>query len=294
MAGIGIGGLPVPPAQFRPDYSAPLNDGAHFETEEEAKIEDWRRADMLQSFSQLYSDADAGALAKRLRRRVREVHSSATLASALDFRDCRIRVAGNLWRLMHSRMEERTSSFTVVPRSGLIAAQDLNEFNPRRFLESFRLDLYRSGATDAGGYLFAAVHGELEPESERFQIHLHGLAAGGMRSVIDQLRHRPKYRANQLDGAARPVRRSHRPLHSTSYALTYLLQSWWPARRIGEVGTGEIRRARQRGRMPEPFHSQFLLWLDNQRLSDLTLLFGIAAGRDGFRARHAYTNEQQE
>jgi hypothetical protein len=294
MAGIGIDGLPIPPLQFRPDRSAPLEDGTHFETEEEAKAEDWRRADMLQSYHQLYSDTDAGALSKRLRLRVREVHSSATLASALDFRDYRIRVAGNLWRLMHSRMEERTSSFTIVPRSGLIAVEDLSDFDPRRFLQAFRLDLYRSGAGDVGGYLFAAIHGELDPESERFQVHLHGLAAGGMRGVIDQLRRRPKYQANQLDGAARPVRRSHRPLHSTSYALTYLIQSWWPARRIGEVGDGEIRRSRVRGRMPEPFHSQYLLWLDRKRLSDLTLLFGLSAGRDGFRARHAYTNEQHQ
>jgi hypothetical protein len=294
MAGIGIDGLPMPPLQFRPDRSAPLEDGTHFQTEEEAKMEDWRRADMLQAYQQLHSDADAGALAKRLRLRVREVHSSVTLASALDFRNYRIRVAGNLWQLMHSRMEERISSFTIVPRCGLIAAEDLSEFEPRRFLEAFRLDLYRSGARDVGGYLFAAIHGEFDPESERFQLHLHGLAAGRMRHVIDQLRRRPKYRANQVDGAARPVRRSHRPLHSTSYALTYLIQSWWPARRIGEVGDGEIRRSRGRQRIPEPFHSQYLLWLDRQRLSDLTLLFGISASRDGFRARHAYTNEQEQ
>lgn len=294
MARLGIDKLPTPPAQFRPDHSAPLESGSHFETEEEATAEDLLRAAMLQQHHELYSDRDAADLSKRLRLRVRGVNRGSTLASSLDFRDYRNRVAGNLWMLMHSRMEEPVSTFAIVPRTGLIQAAELQRFDARRFLEAFRLDLYRSGASDAGGYLFAALHGEFEPESERYQLHLHGVAAGGMRNVLDALRRRPKYHANQLDGARRPVRRTHRPLHSTSYALTYQLQSWWPARRAGEVESGEVRRARTKGRIPEPFHSQYLLWLDKQSLSDVSLLFGLSVSRDGFRARNAYMNNGHE
>ena len=165
-------------------------------------------------------------------------------------------------------------------------AGDLNHFGADGLKAALRSDLNRCGAKDADGFLFAALHGEFEPTEEVYRLHWHLLISGGMIEVVDRLRDRPKYRSRNGDGEAvrQRVRIGRKSLEQLPRPLTYLLQSWWPSRWIGHVGDGEVKRQRQRTRIPEPHHSENLVWLDQQRIDDLVLLRRLRVTNAGFNA----------
>ena len=116
-----------------------------------------------------------------------------------------------------------------------------------------------------------------------------------MIDVLDELRSRPKYASSRatFDGSKADVcqrlRINRKP--PVPRQFTYLLQSWWPSRRIGPVGEDdEVKRSRSRRRIPEPAQSQYLLWLHRWWLNDITLLFNLRVTRSGLQASDAYTN----
>lgn len=48
--------------------------------------------------------------------------------------------------------------------------------------------LNRRGASTADGFFYAAIHGEFDPTSERYRLHLHGISGGQMTGVVKDLR----------------------------------------------------------------------------------------------------------
>jgi hypothetical protein len=85
----------------------------------------------------------------------------------------------------------------------------------------------------------------------------------------------------------RPVRRSRKPLADLPRPLAYIWQGWWPAHARGDGSTaeGNNQRHRRKRHIPEPFHSQSLLWLDRERIDDMTLMIGLYVGSEGFVVR---------
>lgn len=296
MARLGIDDLRLPPTQFRPDKVGHTAGGSRFETEAAARAEDRLRAKLIASAgdSELFATEQAADLAYRLNYDERDVEIPDTLASALRFRDHRIRAVGNLWRAIEAHPAHPLAFFTAIPNGWTVPAADLFAFDPVRRLASFKSDLYRSGATRADGYLWVSIHGEFDPVGELYQMHLHGLAAGGLVEVLDRLRKRPKYRSYRRRGdrVSQRIKISRQPLSESPAdrvrRLTYLLQSWWPSKAIW-AGAGGRMRSRKRQRIPEPFHTQYLLWLDRNRLSDMTLLVGMSVQRDELVVRESCT-----
>ena len=277
----GISKLPKPKGRYR-------RRAAKFETADAAKREDRKRVSLLRKAARDHSGAidvkAAVRLAKRLDYEKRGTSSPQTLASYLYVRGMRWRIGGALLRLIERSKPARVSTATLIPTDGRLTLAQLASLDPRKPLEKHRADFNRYGAGKADGWAVVGIHGDFENETELFQIHYHIVAADGMIDVIERLRGARKYRrpADQRALNYRPIRRSRKALTNLPGPLTYILKGFWPAKRRGLVASGEEKRNRKASRIPEPFHTQLLLFLDRWSLEDITLLMKLGVGKRGF------------
>jgi hypothetical protein len=211
-------------------------------------------------------------------------------------RSLRRRVGGQLWRLVARTHNLDPRFITLFPRGWEVPAGQLAQFNPGQRLAAVRSLINRCGGDRAEGYLIAFIHGEFEPRRQVYQLHLHILAAGGLRDVLDQVvRGTPTARSDRnAYGVTEFVRQRLQvkgPLTNLPRPLTYLVKSYWPSRLQYLNPEDKLRRSQWATRIAEPHHTEVLLWLDRWRLHDLTLLMNLSIGRDGFRlSDRAYTN----
>lgn len=181
----------------------------------------------------------------------------------------------------------RLTKFTIIPASWEFTAEQLLAVNPVLLLAALRTALYEMGAATATGWIFLGFHGEFDPVAKVYRLHVHGIAYGGMVQVVDRLRTLPNYKTSRLlpDGSPSPVyrrvRMTRERVNRLPRPLTYLVQSFWPARALWVSEDGRRRRARQKRRIPEPYHSQVLLWLDKWSIDDLTLMIGLRVTKNG-------------
>lgn len=77
------------------------------------------------------------------------------------------------------------------------------------------------------------------------------------------------------------IRMSRNSLQNEPDCYTYILQSFWPERWEGLID-GKFCRRNKKLRIDEPEHTQILLWLDRWRLTELILMVGMKATRNGF------------
>lgn len=63
------------------------------------------------------------------------------------------------------------------------------------------------------------------------------------------------------------------PLHDAPRQVSYVLQSWWPSRPVVMTDRG-LKRVRAKGRIPEPYHSEYLVWLHRQTMSGMRVRMG--------------------
>jgi hypothetical protein len=201
----------------------------------------------------------------------------------------RINVAGALWQLIRRAGAKNVRSFTIIPRTWEVGADELGNEDPRKRMRTLLAALYNAGAKDADGWIIAFIHGEWDPVGKVFRIHVHGFAYGGMIDAIDRLRQMPNYHTKQRrkDGTLSPVyrrvRMSRDKLRRLASVATYRLQSYWPAKALIISDDGRRIRARRKGRIAEPYHAQVLLWLDRWRVEDLTLMIGLRVTKGGLR-----------
>ena len=208
------------------------------------------------------------------------------LASARYMREQRIRITGAVWQLVAEDPTGKVARFDVIKPSWAFDRKALKKQDGRRLREEFRADLNRAakkvkpgGAAECTGFLFAVLHGEHETQAELFQIHWHLVATGDWVAVVDRLKGMKAYKPT--DRVKRPIRKR-KKLHDLAYALTYLLKSYWPGKWCGKVsGQASKRRRRKHGRIPEPQHSDVLMWLDRWDLEDLCLLMKVSVGKEG-------------
>ena len=283
MSGRSITDLPRPPKRFRGDLHSP-----GFETWKKAADEDAKRAKRLRKWAKARKGkraARALALADRLDPAIHP-QTPQTPASARHMREQRILIIGAVWKLVDEDQTGKVIRFDVIKPSWAGKREAFRSQCAVRVRAEFRADLLRAalkvkpgGAAKCEGFIFAALHGEHEVVDKLYQPHFHVIATGDWVAVIDRLR---KMRAYHVTARVkRPIRAS-RKLTDLAYALTYLLKSYWPGKWCGYVsGQAGKRRRRKHGRIPEPHHTEVLLWLDRWTLSDLTLLVGIKVTKPG-------------
>ena len=295
MARLSITNLPNPKRQYRPDRAKPcLRTGHSFESFSEATAEELLRAKLIQAACNApdgsFDRRDALELAKRLRSSGTGELEFKSMASKLYMGRMRHRIGGALWKLAKKYPDART--FTIAPRGWVFNADELQRLDPRLLINSLRSAINRAGAKNSGGFLILSIHGEFEPSSKLYYLHVHGFADARMLAVINRLRKKPKYRRRRSKGEKRTrVRLGRKALTNLPYPLTYIYQSSWPKRWRGEFDGVEYKGSK-RHRIPEPFQTILLLWLDKWSLRDITLMMGISVGRNGFTIRNSktYTN----
>jgi hypothetical protein len=158
--------------------------------------------------------------------------------------------------------------YTVVPRTWRRSGTELNSITPKMLLEQFRSQLNRRGVAALDGWLIASVRGEYNPTWDYWQLHLHVLTVREKADAIERLRRMPLYRPSAL--VHRPIIR--KTLKDRVWQVSYYLaQSFWPSK---WTSADESGKARERQRIPDPRHAEWLIWLDQQKFADLIWLHG--------------------
>lgn len=299
-----ISDLGAPPSAYRLD-NATHGDRLFFETIEDKRAEDLLRAAWIENST--WPDG-AGPVARDLTGKLRHGAKTGdpfpTLASALHMRDARMRVAGGIWQLHDELGHLPRSVFTLIPRGYWLTPEELESWGLEKAKKALRSALNRAGAHNADGALIAFLHGEYDEATDRYQLHWHGWAAGGMIQVVRRLRIQKAYisteqaRAGDTDGVRNRVVVSRKPILNPAYRLSYLTQSFWPSRATGVMpetprGKGGRFRVRGKRRLPEPQHSQQLLWIHQWRVEDISLVMKVSVVGGRLRLNDdqpAYTN----
>ncbi len=284
---------PRGPKGYRPE-DAPLVKGKRWlRTVEQRIAEDLERVSGLEEAIRLFSDMidvpAAEDLITRLQRGADTGDPVETLASQLYMRGPQHSFIGDAWRLHDEVGPDHFSTLDLRPKGFLMTPEELMAFKPERLLNPVRMDFLRCGAAKAKGGLYMALHGQFNRAVGMFDLHAHGFVTHEMKNVADEVRKLRKYAEPHVPrgvGLKQPPARvilSRKPLINPAYRLSYIRQDWWPDRIDGVIDDVEIKRGVKRRRIPEPYHSMSLLWLDRWSLSDMTLKMGLRMTASGFR-----------
>ncbi|MCW2391919.1 hypothetical protein M2332_001617 [Sphingobium sp. B11D3A] len=275
--------LPEPSMQYRPDIAG---DCSRFETPEECRQTDYSRAVSLIKTAKRHPHEVNPRAAIRLARILQEnCEGTPTLASRRFMRDTRIRVCGALWQFIASEgMTARVA--TIAPKSWRLSPDALVTQAPERLLSRVRSDLYKVGANSKDCWMIGILHGEYERSSQTFLPHLHLAANPKMIEMIDRLRSLPNYSGSPIHDEAQtrvhhPIQVKRKPLTNLPVPLTYLAKSYWPARTQFKSASGKYQISTVKQKIPEPYHSMLLLWLDQWTMDDVTLLIGLRTSKAG-------------
>ncbi len=302
MTCLSIKGLPWPNDRYRPDLHS-----RDFESAEQATAEDAYRAKSLRKLVCKCRSRAVSAGKRRAARSLRRAkrlealadrldpalspHSPQSLASSRFMRDLRVRVIGSVWKLVDEDQTGRLRRYDLAKPSWLVACRQFREETASRYTAKLRQDLLRAARSigkrsvaDCDGFLIAFLHGEhiqYADESEALHPHFHAVATGDWIDVVETMRGQRGYKRRGRKDP--PPIRARREIDDLPYALSYLLKGYWPGKWRGEVsGVGTQRRSRKHFRIPEPHHSNLLLWLDHFEPADLILMMGVRLSRNGF------------
>lgn len=281
MSRLSVEQLPWPADRFRVDLLNP-----EFETEAFCIGEDSKRARLARKSGSEHG-GDWGQRVVELADRIDPAvspHTPRTLASSRAFRHHRITFTGALLRATDSDRTGQIVRADVVKPSQACDLAELLDQQTRLLKNEFRQDLLRAGAANSKkGFLAAVLHSEFDPIAQLFQPHWHIEATGDYVDAVEGLRSARQYQPT--DRVRTPVRVTH-SLTNLPHALSYLLKGYWPARPLLPLGSnGSLKRPRERQRIKEPYHSQVLMWFDQQVLSDLVLLMGAEIRRSGIELK---------
>lgn len=293
MAGISFEDMPPPRRSFRPDRDTRRPDGqVTFEALSATLREDATRAGLtLKSVEQIPEPfvGEAIGLANKLAQGAETHVPSPTLASSLFMRSVRIRVIGNLWPLVENEALGFAATATLRPMGMWVPSSELHGFQPHVVNRRLKADIYRADIHKLKGYMLVGLHSEFDVNRGGYDFHYHIVAGGEMADAIDALRDVGRFSSGRiqpheagLPESARIIR-SRDPLYNLPEPLTYVLQSSHPHRPTTLNSDGSRTRSNRRYRIPEPHHTQWLLWMNRLRTSDLLFCVGMAPTTSGFK-----------
>ena len=276
MPALRLHQLPWPDPAYRGDL---LNSA--FETFDASKAQDVLRAKTIRNTAggtgSLWGQA-ALQLADEIDPEI--TPNPSTLASHRYFRDLRIRFTGAMLQLVDSVGVENVVRVDIIKPGLERDLEGLMAEHPARAMNEMRTDFIRAGMSNCDGFLLGAYHNEFDPLYQGFQGHGHFLVGGEYIPALQKLRGFKAYQPTER--VKRPIR-VNKNLTNLPHALSYILKSYWPSRPMLPLGSGgRLKRPRSGQRLPEPYHTQVLMWFDQFDLSDLCLLMGVRLGRDGF------------
>lgn len=253
-----------------------------FETEERARQQDRLRAQDLRMYGGRYGQQIARLLDDAEKRE----RPYPTLASSWWSRNFRLRILGEELKALAPYADSDLYFVTLINKNWKIRAGDLHLWSARKIMESFRQHLNRSGTTAAKGILFAWLHGEYDPMAGSYRLHVHVVVQGDKSERLRTLKGRWGYetvagetkRPVVFEKVKAPVWKKHTtrkqpPSQTENIArvLSYTHQSFWPFRRRYYAGNMKRHKSVARGRLPGPQHAETLIWLFQQRPTDLMI-----------------------
>lgn len=201
-----------------------------------------------------------------------------TMASAVAMRQIRINAIGALLDALAGYPDEALCTITIVKPSWVFTPDQLSRVSARKLKHAFEQDLRRAGIAEVDGPFVCFLHGEYEPTSGVYVLHFHCVTTRTKAALVVR-RLRELKRAYRPKGIVkRPIRIS--KMRNRVGQLTYLLKRFWPSRPILTIN-GKERRRYDYMRIGEPYSSAYLLWLDQQSLSDLTVMNDTWSKRKG-------------
>ncbi len=219
------------------------------------------------------------ALAERLEDGVASGLPPSTLGSSLRMRLIRLAFHRALFDAFAPYADDDLRTLTVIYSGWAFSPADLDRTTAAKLQQQFRQHLNRIGVMKLPGPLIAVLHGEFEPTSGLYRLHFHILTTAEKAAALKAglTTETIKGYTVTATGAA-PVRRSQ--VRDRDRQFTYLAQAFWPSRPV-VIKHGKPKRTRRKHRIPEPFSTQVLLWLDCQPFADLVLLNDIWSPRKG-------------
>ena len=204
-------------------------------------------------------------------------HARDTLASGRYSRELRRLLTSSLMELAHASDAGALRTFTLVKPAWAVRGSQLICFDPQRIIRQLRHQLPvvrpEPGETE---FLFGQIHGEYDSRTDLFQLHMHGVCTGAYAEPLRQAA-----RELATTEVRKPLRLCRWNEEDGFRQLSYLTQSFWPHRPtiiVGEV----VKRTRRKCRIPEPWASEVLIWLDQQTLGSMQLKLGLANNSYGF------------
>ena len=278
-----IGHLGRGQRRFRGVLSKPRPGETPFRSLSQACQEDKVRLRITRSDACAYPSiaADANGLADVLESDEEVEQGSGSIASSVFMLHLCIKFVCALLQVIAESPYLLLCVVTLLPAGPDFLVASLKGVDPRRLLAIVRADLNRCGAAKVNGWLILALHGEFDPANGMYRLHFHAVVSGGMVAVVDKLRKLKKYQSKRHDleklrtAVDKPIKVSRKPITNLPTTLAYVLQSFWPARSITELGDGLLRKQRKKRRIPSPQHTEVLLWLDQLELKDIVLLMKI-------------------
>lgn len=202
-------------------------------------------------------------------------------ASSLHLRQWRLAGVEQLSRLVAETGVENCSSWTAIRPAWISStSEDFSDQPAAHLTEQFRSLLNRHGASDADGWLLAKLDCEFDTHNRLSRHHLHGVACGGMIEVLDRMRESAAFRSQRSPAIkgrriARPLQIQRRIMTNLPMPLSYILKGHYSARWLGVTSKGQVKRGNRPIRIPEPYGTQALLWLDRQPFPDMFVMHGL-------------------
>ncbi len=263
-------GWPTAPRKYHPARQP----GFEFETQAKARAVDRRNGRSLEQLAR--PNRRVRRVAETLRNQRRRPRR---MSSARTKRAWRVAFVGHLTELIE-RSGKKVWLCTGIPVGWLIRADELSTIQPRVMLEQLRAVFNRAKLGQAGGWAYFVLDVEFIEHLDAYSFHIHGIATSRIARRFKALRHRPKFRWPEGSAGAprRPIQVKRVTRGDAARVINYLLKSFF-GKRVYRLEEGQYIRTKERVCIPEPRHSELLVWLARWSIDDFVLPVNLYFGQ---------------
>ncbi len=210
---------------------------------------------------------EAEALREKLELGLSTGEPQPTLTSSLYFREVRLTTVGALLEATDNIPDHELRVVTVINAGWAYSPAQINGVTAETIKGQFRTHLERAKINQIPGFLIGFLHGEFEPTSGIYLLHYHLLTTAKKAAALkDRLNRRWGY--EETTTGANPIVRQR--IRDRPQQFSYLFQAYWPEKSVVMID-GQPKRTRTKRRVREPYHTQYLLWLNRQNLSTVMI-----------------------
>ena len=237
-----------------------------FETPAQAVQEDKRGARNLTYRALRHGPADCARLALKLNESELNFAHNSLASARYQLAKRRVECDGFITRINKG---PKVRAITLVNPAWNIPAGALRTTKTDHILEALHHALTKVPAPP-GEWFFCQIHGEFDGTTNTIQLHVHCLATA-------EYEERLRAYAKGKSGAKVKYPIKGQEIEDAARQVSYVVQRIWFNRPSYIDQVGKTKRG-TRSRIPEPWGSDVLLWLDRQTLTTMQLRLGLGNG----------------